>query len=52
MLGINAGVQNQVELALEKKDAGAKINYWRIESLGLQLWATPVPTDLGAEAAR
>ena len=52
VLGINAGVQNQVELALEKKDAGAKINYWRIESLGLQLWATPVPTDLGAEAAR
>ncbi len=40
-LGINAGDTNQAELALEKKDVGAKINYWRIESLGLQLWATP-----------
>ena len=41
VLGINAGDRDQAEFALEKQDAGAKVNYWRIESLGLQLWATP-----------
>ena len=41
VLGINAGDTDQAEIALGKKDASAKINYWRLESLGLQLWATP-----------
>lgn len=39
VLGINAGDPDRPELTETKSGLETKINYWRIESLSLQLWA-------------
>ena len=44
VLGLNAGDPSRPELTHTEGDRDAKINYWRIESLGLQLWARPTGT--------
>ncbi len=47
VLGLNAGDPSRPELTHTKGDRDAKVNYWRIESLGLQLWARPTGTSTG-----
>ena len=41
VLGLNAGDPSRPELTHSQDDHDSKVNYWRIESLGLQLWAKP-----------
>ena len=45
VLGLNAGDPGRPELTHTQDDRDTKVNYWRIESLGLQLWARPTPTS-------
>ena len=45
VLGLNAGDPSRPELTHTQGDRDAKVNYWRIESLGLQLWAKPTETS-------
>ena len=45
VLGLNAGDPSRPELTHTQGDRDTKINYWRIESLGLQLWARPTGTS-------
>ena len=45
VLGLNAGDASRPELTHTQGDRDAKVNYWRIESLGLQLWAKPTETS-------
>ena len=45
VLGLNAGDPSRPELTHTQGDRDTKINYWRIESLGLQLWARPAGTS-------
>lgn len=45
VLGLNAGDPSRPELTHTQGDRDTKINYWRIESLGLQLWAKPMETS-------
>ncbi len=49
VLGLNAGDPSRPELTHTQGDRDAKVNYWRIESLGLQLWVKPLSgEDRGA----
>ncbi|MEK6261591.1 MAG: hypothetical protein AABP62_23575, partial [Planctomycetota bacterium] len=45
VLGLNAGDPSRPELTHTQGGQDTKINYWRIESLGLQLWARPTGTS-------
>ena len=45
VLGLNAGDPSRPELTHNEGEHDSKVNYWRIESLGLQLWAKPTGTS-------
>ena len=44
VLGLNAGDPSRPELT-HTQGGDSKVNYWRIESLGLQLWARSTETS-------